>query len=61
MFQVFNMGCRLEIYTDEKYASEFIDMAGSLNLDAQVIGRVEESNKKSLLIKYRDEEIEYNY
>lgn len=61
MFQVFNMGCRLEIYTDEKYALEFIDMAGSLNLDAQLIGRVEESNKKSLLLKYRGEEIEYNY
>ncbi|MFN5135987.1 MAG: AIR synthase related protein, partial [Chitinophagaceae bacterium] len=43
MYQVFNMGTRLEIYTDEKSAAQFISIAQSFGVDAQVIGRVEES------------------
>src|SRR5215203_1889586 len=41
MYQVFNMGCRLEIYTDEKNADGLISIAKDFELDAQVIGRVE--------------------
>lgn len=51
MYQVFNMGCRMEIYTDTEFAKEIISIAKSFDIDAQVIGRVEESNKKSLIIK----------
>ncbi|HEV8080535.1 MAG TPA: AIR synthase related protein [Chitinophagaceae bacterium] len=50
MYQVFNMGCRMEIYTDENFASSIIDEAKKFNIDAQVIGRVEVSDKKELVI-----------
>lgn len=50
MYQVFNMGCRMEIYTDENFASPIIDVAKSFNIDAQIIGRVEASDKKKLAI-----------
>jgi len=51
MYQVFNMGTRMEIYTDEKNSGEIIGIAGGFNVDAKVIGRVEESSKKELVIK----------
>jgi phosphoribosylformylglycinamidine cyclo-ligase len=51
MYQVFNMGCRMEIYTDENFASSIIDEAKKFNIDAQVIGRVEASDKKELVIE----------
>ena len=57
MYQVFNMGCRMEIYTDEDFASSIIDTAATFNIDAQVIGRVEESDKKELVIKTKNEEL----
>ena len=44
------MGCRLEIYTDESFASSIIKEAKQFNIDAQVIGRVESSDKKELVI-----------
>ena len=50
MYQVFNMGTRMEIYTNEKDADEIISVAKSFGVDAQVIGRVEESEKKELVI-----------
>lgn len=50
MYQVFNMGTRLEIYTDEKAAESIIGIANEFGVDAQVIGRVEPSNKKELTI-----------
>jgi phosphoribosylformylglycinamidine cyclo-ligase len=45
MYQVFNMGCRMEIYTDEKNADDIISIAKQFEIDAQVIGRVEQGNK----------------
>lgn len=51
MYQVFNMGCRMEIYTDADFAKEIIAIAKSFDIDAQVIGRVEAGDKKSLVIK----------
>jgi phosphoribosylformylglycinamidine cyclo-ligase len=59
MFEVFNMGCRLEIYCSPGNAQVMIDAATSFNIDAQVIGRVEASDKKELMIKYKGEEIIY--
>ncbi len=50
MYQVFNMGCRMEIYTDEDFASAIIKQARTFNIDAQIIGRVEANNKKELVI-----------
>ncbi len=51
MYQVFNMGTRMEIYTNEKDADAIINVSKSFGVDAQVIGRVKESEKKELLIK----------
>ena len=51
MYQVFNMGTRLEIYTNEKDADAIISVSKKFGVDAQVIGRVEESEKKELLLK----------
>jgi phosphoribosylformylglycinamidine cyclo-ligase len=57
MYQVFNMGTRLEIYTNEKDADTLINISKSFGVDAQVIGRVEASEKKELVIKLKDEEL----
>jgi phosphoribosylformylglycinamidine cyclo-ligase len=59
MYQVFNMGTRLEIYTNENDAAAVISIAKKFSVDAQVIGRVEASEKKELLIKTPASQIEY--
>ncbi len=51
MYQVFNCGHRLEIYTDENTAAELIKISKSFNVDAKIIGRVEESTSKKLTIE----------
>ena len=48
MYQVFNMGTRLEIYTNEKDAEKMISVAEKFGVEARVIGRVEASEKKEL-------------
>lgn len=59
MYQVFNMGTRLEIYTNEKDVDTIINVAKSFGVDAQVIGRVEASGKQELIIKTRQSELLY--
>lgn len=59
MYQVFNMGCRMEIYTDEDFAQSIIAEAASFNIDAQIIGRVEASGKKTLIIKNKNGELTF--
>lgn len=59
MYQVFNMGHRFEIYTDEKSASEIINIAGKYEIDAQLVGRVEVSDIKKLTIRANEEEYIY--
>jgi phosphoribosylformylglycinamidine cyclo-ligase len=59
MYQVFNMGTRLEIYTNEKDADKLISISKSFGVDARVIGRVEESEKQELVIKLSASEISY--
>ena len=51
MFQVFNMGTRMEIYTDIKNADSIISVSKSFGVDAQIIGRVEKSDKAGLEIQ----------
>jgi phosphoribosylformylglycinamidine cyclo-ligase len=51
MYQVFNMGHRFEIYTDEGTAEEIITTAAKYKIDARLIGRCEESDSKKLTIK----------
>jgi phosphoribosylformylglycinamidine cyclo-ligase len=59
MYQVFNMGCRMEIYTDEDFAKTIIEQAKGFGIDARIIGHVEASDKKQLLIKTGDKELKY--
>lgn len=59
MYEVFNMGCRLEIYCDASDADIMIRTAKQFNIDAQVIGRVEAGLKKELIIRLKDEELVY--
>ena len=59
MYEVFNMGCRLEIYCDKDNAQIMIELAQSFGIAAQIIGRVEESDKKELLIRTKEETIKY--
>ena len=51
MYQVFNMGNRLEFYVNEKNAQTIIDIAKSFNIDAQIIGHVENAPKNEVFIK----------
>jgi phosphoribosylformylglycinamidine cyclo-ligase len=51
MYKVFNMGHRMEIYIEEKYAKDIIAISDSFNIDAKIIGRVEKANQKQLTIK----------
>lgn len=50
MYKVFNMGHRFEIYTDESIAQDIIEISKSFDIDAQIVGRVEESDIKKLTI-----------
>ena len=51
MYQVFNMGHRLEIFTNENDAPNLIQIATSLGIESQIIGRVEASATKELVLK----------
>ncbi|MEM1123848.1 MAG: AIR synthase-related protein, partial [Bacteroidota bacterium] len=50
MYQVFNMGHRLEMYVDKSIADRLITIAQSFNIDAQIIGSVEKGNTKKVTI-----------
>lgn len=55
MYQVFNMGTRLEIYTTEKDADAIIAVSKNFGVDAQVIGRVEEGSNELVIIRNKKE------
>lgn len=59
MYKVFNMGHRLEIYTDEKSANEMMEIAKSFHIESQIIGHVEDSNRKQLTIRSKYGVFEY--
>lgn len=50
MYQVFNMGHRMEIYTDRSKADEMIRIAAGFNMEAKIIGHCEESDSRRLSI-----------
>lgn len=60
MYEVFNMGCRLEIYCDAENAQVMIDAAQSFGIASQIIGRVEADTQKELLIQIGSERIVYS-
>jgi phosphoribosylformylglycinamidine cyclo-ligase len=51
MYQVFNMGHRLEFYVPEHLAAELIAISESFNVPAQIIGRVENATQKKVTIQ----------
>lgn len=51
MYTVFNMGHRMELYTDESSAADIIEIARTFDLEAQVIGRVEPGEQKEVTIE----------
>ncbi|NII28136.1 phosphoribosylformylglycinamidine cyclo-ligase [Pseudoflavitalea sp. X16] len=59
MYQVFNMGHRLEIFTPEASAAAMIQTAATLGMEAKIVGRVEAGSKKELILKTAGEEIIY--
>ncbi len=59
MYQVFNMGHRMELYVDNKYSNEIIEISKSFGVDAKVIGRVESSTEKKLTISSKYGKFEY--
>lgn len=59
MYKVFNMGHRLEVYLDPANAQKVIEISKSFNIDAQIIGRIEKSDKTSLTIKSEFGTFEY--
>ncbi len=51
MYQVFNMGHRMEIYCNPEIANALIAISKSFNVDAKIVGRVEASDTKKLTIQ----------
>jgi phosphoribosylformylglycinamidine cyclo-ligase len=50
MYQVFNCGHRMELYLPSTIANDIIEVSRSFGVDAQIVGRVEASNRKKLTI-----------
>ncbi len=59
MYQVFNMGHRLEVYCDQQVANEIIAIAASFNIEGKVIGRCKAADKNSLVIESEVGRFEY--
>jgi phosphoribosylformylglycinamidine cyclo-ligase len=51
MYKVFNMGHRMEVYLEEKYAQQVIDISRKFLVDAKIIGHVESSPEKKVTLK----------
>lgn len=47
MYQVFNMGHRMELYLDESIVQEVIQVASSFNIEAKVVGRIEKADNNT--------------
>jgi phosphoribosylformylglycinamidine cyclo-ligase len=62
MYQVFNMGHRLECYvSDMSVAEDMIQISASFGIEAKIIGRVEASEKPQIVIEYQDEKMVFDY
>lgn len=61
MYQVFNMGHRLEIFTNQKTADALIATAAEFNIEAQIVGRVEAAQKSSLHLHTSTGVIDFEY
>ena len=45
MYQVFNMGHRMEVFCEEKYVEELVAIAASFDLEARKIGHTETASQ----------------
>ncbi len=61
MYQIFNMGHRLEIYCDHTLADQIISTAESFHVGARIIGHVEANDKKGNRVIIRDRSMEFVY
>ena len=61
MYQVFNMGHRLEIFTNQQTAEALIAIAAEFNIEAQIVGRVEAAQKSSLHLHTSTGIIDFEY
>lgn len=59
MYQVFNMGHRLEVYINEDLSKALIDMAASFGIEARVVGRVEDSAQREVHIRSDNGQFSY--
>ena len=59
MYQVFNMGHRMELYVPEHIAGEIISISQSFGIEARIVGRCEPFNGKKLTIRTEKEVFEY--
>lgn len=61
MYKVFNMGHRMELYVAPEIAEAIIAISKSFNIDAQIVGRVEELEGEAPLLTIKSEFGEFNY
>jgi len=61
MYQVFNMGHRLEIFTNEQAAEKMIATAKQFNIEAKIVGRTEKADAKELVLYVGEKKIEYKF
>ncbi|MBR6441527.1 MAG: phosphoribosylformylglycinamidine cyclo-ligase, partial [Bacteroidales bacterium] len=59
MYKVFNMGRRMELYTDEATARGIIEISKSFNVDARIVGRVEAAEKAQVTVTSENGQFEY--
>ena len=60
MYKVFNMGHRMEIYLDERFAQQVCEIARHFNVEARVVGRVEVSDRKQVTVRSTAGDFTYN-
>jgi phosphoribosylformylglycinamidine cyclo-ligase len=61
LYQVFNMGHRLEVFTDEKTAADLIELGESFGIETRVVGRVEAAARPALRLRGEFGELVYEY
>ena len=59
MYQVFNCGHRMEVYVNPEIAADIISISKAFNVDAKIVGRVEDANNKKLTISSEFGTFEY--
>lgn len=60
MYQVFNMGHRMELYVNPEIAEQIINISHAFNVEAQVVGQVEAASEKKLTLETRYGTFTYN-